>query len=565
MAVLYPERLPQSILDDPKRSAERRVYECLASLDDRHIVYYSVGWQSRDARHGVQDGEADFVIAHPKHGVLVLEVKGGRIAYNSRLDQWFSTDRAGVEHPLTKDPVEQALRSEKELLGKFQSMPGWGRDWLTMGHVVVFPDVEYGRYPLRPDLPPEIVISANHLADLPSRIADIFQYYNAHGSRTGELGYGRLEIVDQLLARSFELKTPLGAELRAEEARLVELTEQQMAVLGMLAHHRRVAIEGCAGSGKTMLAVRKTQHLADQGFRVLLTCFNAALSSYLAACTDERVAVFNFHGLCRHYIDEYGVSLRPIVEDREFYDVQMPDMLLEVIDEIGPQFDAVIVDEGQDFRENWWLPLSMLLEDQANGIFYVFFDNNQNLYRGMKMIPGVVDTLPFQLSVNCRNTTRIHNVVARYHDNPTSLKSLGPEGRPPRWREYADQADLERTLSKTLHHYLEDEGVTVQEIVVLTPHSKEKTTFTHEKKIGKYTLVHREPRHELEVRLSSIHAFKGLESQVVILAELDRLTDNLGEVLYVGASRAKTELVFLAEKAFAPTIKNHIETLIAES
>ena len=77
MAKIYPERLPVSIHDDPKRNAERRVYAALKSLSSPYLVFYSVHWQTISNYRGMEEGEADFVITHPDKGIVVLEVKGG--------------------------------------------------------------------------------------------------------------------------------------------------------------------------------------------------------------------------------------------------------------------------------------------------------------------------------------------------------------------------------------------------------------------------------------------------------------------------------------------------------
>jgi len=94
MAKLYPERLPESILSDPKRSAEKKVFDALLGLGSSFVIFYSVAWQAR--KDGcTRDGEADFVIAHPDLGVLVIEVKGGGVAYDAVTGQWTTTDRYG--------------------------------------------------------------------------------------------------------------------------------------------------------------------------------------------------------------------------------------------------------------------------------------------------------------------------------------------------------------------------------------------------------------------------------------------------------------------------------------
>src|SRR5271157_5868888 len=99
--------MPESILSDPKRNAEQKVFEALSGLDSSFVVFYSVAWQARkDGR--THDGEADFVIAHPDLGVLVLEVKGGGVSYNGGTGQWTTTDRYGETFAI--DPVEQARK-----------------------------------------------------------------------------------------------------------------------------------------------------------------------------------------------------------------------------------------------------------------------------------------------------------------------------------------------------------------------------------------------------------------------------------------------------------------------
>jgi len=74
---------------------------------------------------------------------------------------------------------------------------------------------------------------------------------------------------------------------------------------------------------------------------------------------------------------------------------------VEAADILNWHVDAVIVDEGQDFREEWWLALRYLLNDPDSGIFYVFFDDHQNLYSS----GGVpLEVAPVVLRKNCRNT-----------------------------------------------------------------------------------------------------------------------------------------------------------------
>jgi len=72
VAKLFPEYLPESVLSDPKRNAEKKVFETLSGLGSSFDVFYSVAWQARKNGY-TRDGEADFVIAHPNYVLFYFE------------------------------------------------------------------------------------------------------------------------------------------------------------------------------------------------------------------------------------------------------------------------------------------------------------------------------------------------------------------------------------------------------------------------------------------------------------------------------------------------------------
>ncbi|MBI3959018.1 MAG: ATP-binding domain-containing protein [Chloroflexi bacterium] len=551
MAHLYPERLPESTLQDSLRSAERRVYDALGSLPDPFTVFYSVAWLSRSATNAY-DGEADFVVAHPDWGLLVLEVKGGSIGYDAARSAWTSTDRNGAVHTI-KDPAGQARTGKHTLHRGLQALPGWNNRWLTLGHAVVFPDVDTGTQSLRLDLPAQIVIDRSGLEQIGERIERAFVYFQGEDGQPGALGEDRLRLVTGLLARSFQMRTPLSAELAYEDERIIELTEQQMNILNFLANHRRAAIQGCAGSGKTMLAVEKARRLAEQGFDVLLTCFNVALAQHLAIAMPRNVTVLHFHGLCEALINEAEVrAIRP-QNANLYYNEFLPNRLLDAIEELGPQYDAIVVDEGQDFMDEWWLGLSALLHDDKEGIFYIFFDDNQNLYRNRDRLPGLIDQAPFALSENCRNTTGIHKLVARFHPQGASIRCRAPQGREPEWIAYDSDGAMLKALQQRLHQLINEEGIASSDLVVLTPKAEDRSKLSEGLNLGNFRLTRKEPSRPTDIAVRTVHAFKGLDRRVVILAEVDPWASReLATVLYVGCSRARTHLLILHNRRLDP-------------
>ncbi|GIK76206.1 MAG: nuclease [Chloroflexota bacterium] len=551
MARIYPERLPEHVLVDPRRTAERAVFEALSQLPDPFVVYYSVAWLSRRPAGDAQDGEADFVIAHPELGVLVLEVKGGAISYDGIIGEWTSVNRNGEVFHI-KDPAAQARTSKHALLQKLQDMPGWSKDWLTIGHAVAFPDTVVANIQLRPDLPKEIVLDATSLATLEQALRRIFAYFQQADGRAGRPGADRLQVMSDLLAKSFSLRTPLGVELAYQDERLIELTEQQMQVLDMLSFQRRATVCGCAGSGKTILALEKARRLAAEGFDVLLTCFNIQLAEHLTHRAPDGVNVFHFHGLCEHLIKEAGVRAIPPRDPGSYYNQFLPDMLLEAIENLGPQYDAIVVDEGQDFRENWWLALNELLRDPKTGVLYVFFDDNQNLYQGVTQLAGLIDSQPFLLVENCRNTQQIHRLVASFHQQGSRLKARGPLGTAPQWLPYTTTDEMLRILRKTLHTLVNEEAIAPQDLVVLTPRAEARSALAEGLTLGNFSLTRKSQHPPGQIQVSTIHRFKGLERKVVIIAELDEAAHrDKNLILYIGCSRARVHLILLHDHGFS--------------
>lgn len=556
MAKLYPEHLPESIINDPKRQAERQVFDRLSQLSSSFVVFYSVAWQSRkDGR--ARDGEADFVISHPDYGILVMEVKGGGVSFNAQTGQWTTTDRYGETFPI--DPVQQALNSKYTLLEKLKDSPGWNsRHFLNIGHTVCFPDVIIENKPLRTDLPRAIVVDHNNLKDIEQTICGIFDHYAEKGSRI-PLGRDHLAIVESVLAQSFRLTTPLGVELDREDEKLISLTEQQYLLLNMLGAHRRALIAGCAGSGKTMLAVEKARRLYEQGFDVLLTCFNATLADDLAKRLPD-VTVLHFHGLCREMAKRTGFTIQAAKSEQEYNEVILPDMLMKAIDQTGPMFDAIIVDEGQDFKETYWIALASLLREKE-GIFYVFYDDNQNLYGGTASLQGIIDKEPFLLSENCRNTKSIHKVVSHFYSNRTRVVCNGPEGRIPELQIYRDAADMFKRLQSILNKLINEEYISAEDVVILTPHSQDKSALKAGTRLGNFLLSDRPSQRRNEIQVATIHRFKGLERKVAIIAEVDsRYLYNPEILMYVASSRARTHLLFFVEESLSGNLKSQIES-----
>src|SRR6266545_7978774 len=106
--------IPDAPAPGTESRVELRTFERLRDeTDAAFVAFHHVAWLVPSARGAPAQGEADFVVAHPKLGVAVLEVKGGGIGFDATTGNWHSRGRDGSH--VIKDPFDQARRSSFRL------------------------------------------------------------------------------------------------------------------------------------------------------------------------------------------------------------------------------------------------------------------------------------------------------------------------------------------------------------------------------------------------------------------------------------------------------------------
>lgn len=540
---------PDELLEQPESAAEAWLFAVLKRrLPADFTVLHGVRWLARRPRRGVTDGEADFLVIHGDWGILVLEVKGGGIRREGTTGRWYSTNRDGVENEI-KDPFAQAQRSMYALRDKLADAPTTNPFQYPLARAVWLPDCRVPSGHLGPDIPRELVLDMDDLGDPTRAVERAFAHQlGANVGITPDPGDGVATVV-QLLAPSWTTTAPrLGEVLARETEELQRLTERQFQVLTLLSRQRRAKISGCAGSGKTFIAMEKARRLAREGFRVLYTCFNRNLASWVQReLVDSNITVRTFHSLCHRLIQEAGLEL-PTTGARPDYD-QYPEVLLDALTLLPHQrFDAILVDEGQDFQEEWWIPIYDLLADSRRGIIYVFYDDNQRIYSDAGTGFPTDLTGPFPLTENCRNTRAIHRLVMEYYrgEDGTSPECHGPMGREALVLTVDSPASEYDALRRLLHQLIQEDRVPTTDIIILTLIGEDRSQWVEGTRMGNVQLTWSLEPGSNQVACSTIHAFKGLERPVVILTELhDVYPDQREPLLYVGYSRARNQLAVL--------------------
>ncbi len=245
------------------------------------------------------------------------------------------------------------------------------------------------------------------------------------------------------------------------------LTEEQYRIIEWLRGQRRARISGSAGSGKTLVAVEKAIRLNNAGLRTLILCHNPTLASYIKSLArDSGVEVYDFVGWISSILERSEDSdgevwsnyIEPLREDLDIAHLYLVDT--------QHKYDAILVDEGQDFRENWWSVIEDALISQEAGILYIFHDDNQALLPSRSVYP--VRGAPYSLSKNCRNAGKIFQIIRHFHSNAPALSPLLEKKGIVHYSVFNEAHEREDTASAiqdALHH------VEPQNLVVLTSES----------------------------------------------------------------------------------------------
>lgn len=231
--------------------------------------------------------------------------------------------------------------------------------------------------------------------------------------------------------------------------------------------------------------------------------------------------------------------------------MQLPNAFVYSLDVLPDRYDAIVCDEGQDFREEFWIPLELLLSDYERSPLYVFYDDNQNIYARAGTFP--IRDEPFTLTTNCRNTAPIH-IAAYTHYKGVPVSPPDIEGDEVQFDASPGRDAQAAKINARIVDLVARQGVAPGDITILIADALRKADY--------YTTLQRltlpKPATWLEegirgsntVLIDTIQRFKGLESPVVILWGLDTIDLARSEkLLYVGMSRAKSLLVVVGTAA----------------
>lgn len=594
MATLIPAK---STCVSRMTSGERRLAERLEDkLDDDYLVWYDVPIGQRLAH-------PDFVVLHPRRGLLVLEVKDWRLDTIRQADrQRWEIAPDGVPK-LVANPIEQARQYAHQVVDALrrdrQLVQGDGRHQgelaFPWSYGVVFTRITRRQFEaagLGQAIERHRVVCSDEMTeavdpeDFQSRLWGMFPYL-----MRGVLSLPQIDRVRWVLFPEVRVAQPglfdakdaseagsADADEVPDVVRVMDLQQEQLA--RSLGDGHRV-IHGVAGSGKTMILGYRAEALArthGSGKPILVLCYNEPLAVRLQAMLaakgldEQQVQVRHFHRWCRQQLVAYGQHLP--AEGEGFFDGLVDGVIRGVERRQIPsgQYHAVLVDEGHDFRPEW-LKLVVQMVDPATNSLLLLYDDAQSIYQRGGKLRFTLKSVGIEatgrstvLKINYRNTRQVLALARKVASELLRPQERG-EDESPLLQPLACGRDGDEPLVIRLPR-LRDEATKVAELLaqahargtawgdmaVLCRHwtlmdlcadalRRRRLPYQVRKATGSYR-----PTADT-IKVMTMHASKGLEFPLVVMPGVGQLPEpgedeaEEARLFYVAATRATERLV----------------------
>ncbi|OUN08477.1 nuclease-related domain-containing DEAD/DEAH box helicase [Flavonifractor sp. An9] len=529
MAVMHPSDITKR---KHVKSEEDFFNACRDQLSEKYHVFFSVRWYSEENGKRI-DSECDFLIFNPDYGFLCIECKGGKGIYVDDDDTWFLKEY-DEDRKLRCSPYKQAEESMRFFKRYYEdeletAYPG------IYGNAVAFPKFAVSA-PNTVESPLALTIDIGDMENLQSKIVEIFRYFNVkRGGHTSFMSPDAQKKFISLINKRVALSVAAGALIEDKERELAEINQTQDVVIDLLMHYPRAFVIGGAGTGKTWIGIKKIKRCMLSGKRPLYLCYNATL----AARVKEYVGM---DGADVYSIDKFAETIlgtayetAPLVNGCKEYA-----NLLERLPALQ-QYDLVIVDEAQDFTEDWAYCANLLVKEK--GSLYVFYDESQNIFSRDFGDKFFIEGEPFVLRYNIRNTSNIYQYTLERTALGTETLINQIEGVEPDVRKLTRRQAVISFVDSVVNKLVNKEGVSPEKIVILSNLRLDQSALDGVNYIGGYPLTNLNETIPGGVIFAPVEDYKGLESDIVIFINHtykgEAKTEEIRAIQYTALTRAR--------------------------
>lgn len=552
MATFHPH--PPRVLD---RKGEADVLHALSRLSFEAHVFINLGLLDAETN---RDREIDFLVLHPELGIVLVEVKGGKLV--NRGGVWHR-DNKGTLQPLKEPPGEQ-LNQQQYLLLKYLQAKGGFVPALT--RVLALPHMDWpADQDMGTDLPSCRILDRTRLEDplinLRRAVAG-HDDWNAFRQEERAKRHRISEATLEGLIRALEpalLPPPSLAELIREEGE-----HQDREAQALLTHLSgnfalgRFHVLGAPGSGKSFIARQTARIWTAEGRKVLYLAFNKALTHASQVALEDLsdrgcVDVSTYHDLLYNLL--YDLDRLPEMKDTSrFFNTDLPEGFQAALPDIQTRWDAIVVDEAQDLAPEWITPLLQLLRHPDQDPVLLVEDPAQSLFREGRHTLGQT----WRIELNLRQHPALRRAAweafpgcgwtkpPAAEDDPGVLQCR--KSSPESWKQ-----DLAAVLTE-----LHGEGLRSDQVMILAPHRPESLGLEDGEQLGPWPLNTLKDWWEGErsghVRFGTIQAFKGLEADVVVYLAPAYRHDKAERLRYTALTRARRR-AYVLERTLAKPVK----------
>ena len=527
MAIMHPSTIIES---QYVHSEVKFFHACKEQLPDKYHVFHSVRWYTTNANGEREDSECDFLIFNPDYGFICVEVKGGR-KIEVVGDTWYLHDANGGRE-LKKSPYLQAEQSMRFFKDYYETeletyYPG------VYGYAVAFPNFMLSEN-ITVSSPKENTIDMSDMNNLSKRITEVFRYFRTKKSSASSFfSPDSQKKFINVINKRVALAISAGALIEDKNRELIEINRIQDTVIDLLAHYPRAFLVGGAGTGKTWIAMKKALRCAQGGGDALYLCYNRTLANFVSSSlNNSHVDCYTFDSLAYTWYGEKA-SYAKTINGTKIYS--------ELFDKLGVHktYDLVVVDEGQDFTEDWAYCVNLLLKN--SGSLYVMYDESQNIFGRNFGEKFFIEEPPFLLRYNIRNTANIYKYVQEKTGLGLDTITNQIEGVEPDSREFKKKSHAITHLDSIINRLVNKEGVSCNKIVLLSDRKKENSILSDITTLGGVPLADEMGQNGIVYK--TVQSFKGLESDVVIFLhhtyKNEPHTERKRSMLYTAWTRAR--------------------------